>query len=664
MPARAYAPMNLPVLRRESPVTLAQEALWRARKRWQQARLPNRLRVACPVRYRSLGYYQLYSEEVAGIRHRATCHYADAICRGEFPTFANDPAVLGFPPPWNLDFVSGSDWPKIRSERISIIRHDGSDVKTPWDLSRLQFLPVLGKAWKATGDDRYRCAAKELTEHWIENNPVGYGVNWVIAMEAALRAISICLLLDLISPQPMADAWGRKLTTSLWEHLVFIEAHNEFSYIARGNHYLSNIVGLFCLASFLQGPGMAKRRRKYCSLIQREMLVQVYKDGGNYEASLGYHLLTLQMFTTAFIVMRRQHMPMRREFWDRLRRMYQLLAGVSDHNGRIPHIGDCDDGRVELLSDDLEQMLVINHEKRHSLGISSQLAIGEALFDESDKQNRRGGHCADQRIFQKMSQAGLATGPASRHTLYGESGIAIASHDVLKVIFLAMPNAIRGKGSHTHNDKLSLLVSLSGKPLFIDPGTGCYTRDIRIRNQFRSTAAHNSIQLDGEEQNRFSTSPAGVFTINNDAKPTPIDIVEADGLIKMSASHDGYRRLGILHKRTVELGAFAVLKIKDMLSGAGHHNFEMRFYLHQSWHIEVTRNAGKEVSCHISDGRSECKLACGAQHDVVMSSHPTRSSSAYGLLTESTVIIVSGTFQDTIEIDTLLVVPGLKGVQA
>ena len=166
------------------------------------------------------------------------------------------------------------------------VRFDGSDIKVPYELSRLQFLPILGKAYVVTGDERYRENAKRLLSDWMTNNPVGIGVNWSIAMEAALRAMSICFLLNLVSPlRPEEQSWLHTVTRCLWHHLLYIEAHSEFSHLVSSNHYLSSVVGLYCLAEFLDGRGMPARRRAYRQRVESEILRQVYKDGGDYELS-------------------------------------------------------------------------------------------------------------------------------------------------------------------------------------------------------------------------------------------------------------------------------------------------------------------------------------------------------------------------------------------
>jgi heparinase II/III-like protein len=636
----------LAVLQRESPLALAREAFWRARRRWRQIHLKSRLESArCPVVYRPLGYYQLQPHGIDQRSRETILSAADAVCGGWFPWFAYPPVHLGFPPRWNLDFVSGISWPAAPGETVQVVRHDGSDVKIPWDLSRLQFLPVLGKAWRLSGEERYRMAAKELLSDWIEKNPPGAGINWTIAMEAALRAISICLFLDLLTPQPgdQNELWWRRVTTSLWQHLLFIEAHNEFSYFVRGNHYLSNLVGLFCLASFLRGPGIEKRKLSYRTLLEHEMLLQVYEDGGGYEASTGYHLLNLQMFTTGFLLMRCQGIEANPKFSGRLRGMYRFLAALSSRGGRVPHLGDCDDGRIELMVDDLEQMLSPNSNDRYSLRVSGILGVGEALFQETYGGNE--GDAAWYGPFPASAQQRQKDATCRGWVVFPDSGLAVGKEGPLKVVFLAMPNGIMGKGTHTHNDKLSVIVTLDGEEVFSDSGTGCYTRDVQIRNQFRSTSAHNTVQIDGEEQNRFSNSPESVFSIGDDAHATPIAREETPESLMLWASHDGYARLDVRHTRKVKLGSVPLLTMEDCLTGSGPHSFELRFHLHRQWRVKVLQGTGTEVKCFIEGAHSAVELTSRAVVNLQCACIPGRTSTAYGLLVDAQTISVRGSFE-------------------
>ncbi|MGB6472799.1 MAG: alginate lyase family protein [Candidatus Sulfotelmatobacter sp.] len=573
---------------------------------------------------------------------------ADVVCGGGFPWFAYPPAQLGFPPSWNLDFVSGISWPDAPAETLQVVRHDGSDVKVPWDLSRLQFLPVMGKAWRLSGNERYRIAACELLSDWIGKNPTGTGVNWAIAMEAALRSISMCLFLSLLAPEPGEHdtAWWREVATSLWQHLLFIEAHNEFSYFCRGNHYLSNLIGLFCLSSFLDGPGMEKRRRSYRTLLEQEMMLQVYEDGGGYESSTGYHVLNLQMLTAGFLLMKCQSIEPSAEFSGRLRGMYRFLAALASRCGRVPHLGDCDDGRIELTVDDLEQMLVPNPDGRHSLKVSGILGTGEALFGED-----YGGTMADAAWYGSVSNCAenpQPCGARQRCVVFPNSGVAVAREGPLEVVFLAMPNGIMGKGTHTHNDKLSIVVRLKEEEVFSDAGTGCYTRNVKVRNCFRSTSAHNTVQVDGEEQNRFSKSPGSTFIISNDASVAPVEKIETSESLVLCASHDGYARLGVRHTRKLTLCSGPLLTLEDLLTGWGRHDFELRFHLRRQWGVKLLQPTGREVTCIIEGAQSALQLTCRSHVDLQCYCIRGEISPAYGLVVEAHTILVRGSFETAV----------------
>ena len=62
--------------------------------------------------------------------------------------------------------------------------------------------------------------------------------------------------MDLLWPfSEQEKPWIDQMTASLWQHLRFIEAHSEFSFRLRSNHYLSNLAGLTTLSAYLRGPG-------------------------------------------------------------------------------------------------------------------------------------------------------------------------------------------------------------------------------------------------------------------------------------------------------------------------------------------------------------------------------------------------------------------------
>src|SRR6267378_2377528 len=374
------------VLKRESPLTVAREVLWRAHREWNKRRALGRLEHPGHVEFRNVPYYNPDPPALSEHSRALIVAFADEIRAGRYPFLGYGTAELGTRPKWNVDFVSGAEWSYVRRESRECIRHDGSDVKAPYELSRLQFLPVLGKAHVITGDGSYRRTAKDLLSHWIQSNPVPVGVNWTVAMEAALRAISMCFLLTLLSPfRRDEQPWLATVTQSLVQHLLYIEANIEFSYLLTSNHYLSDVVGLYCLSMFLDGEGMTARRLEYRQRIEAEMAKQVYEDGGDYEASTGYQVLVTQLFTTSLLLMRTERSaPPAPAFVERLRMMFRFLNTVASPSGELPQAGDCDDGRTELLVDDLQQMILCPVAERSSLRVSHLLGLGQRLFGEGD----------------------------------------------------------------------------------------------------------------------------------------------------------------------------------------------------------------------------------------------------------------------------------------
>jgi len=597
--------MRLRALAEEPLPKLIGEAAWRGIRSMRQWTFRRAGRMsACPVRFHPIGYYQGLTELDCDHSRKAVLAYAEAVLRGEFPLMGYGIPHLGVTPGWHTDWVSGKSWPVEASEKIVVVRHDGSDVKVPWELSRLQFAPVVAQAYVLTGDGRYRAALKNLLTDWIERNPVGVGVNWTIAMEAALRAISLCLSMELLWPFTGGEQpWLNQMTASLWQHLRFIEAHNEFSFLLRSNHYLSNIVGLTTLSAYL---GLERRREKYARAVQREILLQTYPDGGDREASTGYHVLVAQMGLHSYLVQQRCRGAVDSKFEARLRQMFEWVAALADDAWKLPHLGDCDNGRVELLPDDIDQA------EPHSLCAGSLCRLASSVL--------------------QLPLQGAREGTK----LLPHSGIAVLRSGQASVIFSAMPNGLEGKGSHTHCDKLSIVFRLGGNEVFCDSGSRCYTRSAELRNLDRSTRAHNTVMIDDVDQN---TVGAELFRLGNEARVSPIALLEGGKAVQ--ASHQGYSRWNIEHQRTVELSPCS-LQIVDEVSGANEHLLELRFILGPEWLVYPEIMTGERITCTVGGSR-QLTFQCEAENPLALSVFPAQISREYGAALASTCIRIQTT---------------------
>jgi hypothetical protein len=589
--------MKLQTLRDEPLPMLIKEAGWRAFRSMRKSIFPVAAAKANGAqRFRPIGYYAWQGPLISADERTAVLAYADAVLRGEYPLMGYGSPRLGTRPDWQCDWISEKSWPMEDSRKLRIVRHDGSDVKAPWELSRLQWSPVVAKAYVISGGKKYREATQSLLSDWIADNPPGLGVHWTVAMEAALRGISLCLTMELLWPfTDEEQPWLEQMTASLWQHLRFIEAHNEFSFLLRSNHYLSNVVGLTTLSSYL---GLERRREKYARAVQRELLLQTYNDGGDCEASTGYHFLVAQLGLHAFIVQQQSGVAMAPEFQARLGQMFSWIASLTDDSGKLPHLGDCDNGRVELLMDDIAQASLPAAE-RHSLRTGTLCRLASRLLPDTSHQQK----------------------PVS---VLLESGIAILRSGEASAIFCAMPNGLRGKGSHSHCDKLSVVFRLGPDEVFCDSGSRCYTRSAERRNLDRSTRVHNTLMVDEAEQNIFSADPRMLFQSGNEAAVSQITIIEGG----VRASHQGYSRIGIEHQRTVELGERWML-IVDEVSGTGEHLLDLRFVLGPEWHVSSDKITGEVVGCVI-EGPRRLLLTCEAPQLLRLSTLPAEISREYG----------------------------------
>jgi hypothetical protein len=115
-----------------------------------------------------------------------------------------------------------------------------------------------------------------------------------------------------------------------------------------------------------------------------------------------------------------------------------------------------------------------------------------------------------------------------------------------------------------------------------------YTSDAAARNAFRSTASHNTIMIDGTEQNDIR--PDWLFRMFEAAHPEWMSFDAAASVVRCVARHHGYERLpdAVTHERTFAFEkASGRLAITDRLVGRGSHHIAWHFHLAPGIHAEA-----------------------------------------------------------------------------
>jgi uncharacterized heparinase superfamily protein len=145
----------------------------------------------------------------------------------------------------------------------------------------------------------------------------------------------------------------------------------------------------------------------------------------------------------------------------------------------------------------------------------------------------------------------------------------------LYLCFNASGSGVNGRGSHGHNDALSIEVSAGGQAFIVDPGTYVYSADLARRHEFRSTSCHSTVQIDGKEQNTIDIKTP--FVIGNEANPRVLEWKTNADFDKVVAEHYGY---SVTHRRTVVFDKRERMwLIDDEFFGEGEHLYEARFHL-------------------------------------------------------------------------------------
>ena len=122
-------------------------------------------------------------------------------------------------------------------------------------------------------------------------------------------------------------------------------------------------------------------------------------------------------------------------------------------------------------------------------------------------------------------------------TILPDSGHVVMRHGPDQVVFDCGPLAPRHLPPHAHADALSLVAWFEGEQLLVDRGAFTYSGPQRER--FRSTAAHNTVEIEHQSQCVFW----GDFRASRLPTVELSAVQRVEGAVLVSASHNGYRHL-------------------------------------------------------------------------------------------------------------------------
>jgi hypothetical protein len=500
---------------------------------------------------------------------------ADQLLRGEWEIFGIARTDL-LRPDWFLDPETGRQAPADRyAFRINHrCQEQTGNIKQIWELSRLQHLTLLATAWFLSHDEAYARMVADQLRSWWRENPFLSGVNWTSGIEIGLRLISMTWIRRLM------DGWRE--IAALFERdplaLRQIRWHQQYlaAFWSRGssanNHVIAEAAGqLIASSAFPWFPESGSWRKKSARLLERELMRNTFPSGIGRELASDYQSFVAELVMLAAIEAEAAGFPLSAAVWQRLTAMVDSGAALLDERLRPPRQGDGDQGRALLLDPPAASPW------------PSVLALGEVIFGRLDWWPATQPGAAGSIIGAVLTSAPLVAGrPAERPWHFADAGTTLlrTTGDRDPEIWCRCdggPHGFLSIAAHAHADALSVEVRHGGVDVLADPGTYCYHGEPRWRSYFRSTIAHNTVELQGCSQSRAG----GPFLWLRHANARVLATLDVGDAVEWTGEHDGYLSLDppALHRRHVRLDrASRSVDIVDEISG-GEYNVRLAFHL-------------------------------------------------------------------------------------
>ena len=490
------------------------------------------------------------------------------------------PEVLDFDPV----FLARFPVEELMGNKITILHSSKAmDWKVTWEfedksalwifnLHYFEYLFPLVKAWKDTGEKKYLEKTTEIIGGWIDANPVGRNPAWA-SYTTALRIVTWISYYEYVS-EAVTEEFREKFLLSLHKQYVYLSGHLEKDIL--GNHYFEDLKSLALAAIFFNDEAVFK---KALADFKIECKEEILPDGMHFELSPMYHKIIFEGVLRVAIALRGAGKK-DTEIEDYLQPMLDVAYSFEESLERVPLFNDGGNN----VSKSLEALVKTAEELGYKPVFKGCLKSSGFYIFQKNVEGKKWKLVVDA----------------------GQPG----------------PKYIPG---HAHCDAMSFELFCDGKPVVVNCGT--YAYQCKERAFFRSTAAHNTVMVEGTEQSQCW----GAFRL---AKRSEVRIIDAnDHYIYMEMTDQN----GEIIKRQITFSDN--LKITDKTDGK-----RINAYLH------FLEKPEGENDVLISDG---LKIYCAGIESVGVIKQPYAKD--YGEKKDCYAIQLSGASTISVQI-------GMKGL--
>jgi uncharacterized heparinase superfamily protein len=380
-----------------------------------------------------------------------------------------------------------------------------------------------------------------IASSWCEQNPTGKEMGWH-PFFLSLRIVNWLkyLVRNAARAEELGDGAGiNQILASLRIQVLSLESRLERELLA--NHLLKNAKALMFAGALLEAPESERWRVLGQHLLREQVAEQILPDGGHIERSPMYHawildhMLDIQNLFASYPPDAPECVS---EVTNGVERMTQYLRQIIHPDGEIPLLNDSQLGVTRPTAKILEEA---GGSEAHTCQSSTEVRV--------------------------LSDTGYAVIRDRNSRSF--------------LIFDCGPLGPDYQPGHGHCDVLSYELTLHGQRLIVDTGVSSYEQGPE-RHYERSTAAHNTIRVDGGEQ---ADIWAG-FRVGRRPSASRIRHGQFTNLQFVQGAHFGYRHLGIVHSRAIVHLDMNSWLFVDRVRGKGIHSVESFIHFHPSIDVQ------------------------------------------------------------------------------
>ena len=330
---------------------------------------------------------------------------------------------------------------------------------------------------------------------------------------------------------------------------LFAQAHllsRRLEYHLMGNHLLENGFALLIAALYFRHE---RWLRKGIKLVQATLNTQILDDGGHNERSPMYHQILLDRLLTVLLALQTDKWHNDDSFLafliQKAVQMLDWLSTITFRNGDLPMVNDATSGMAPTtvqLWQKADRILSTSYDREATVDVGSE----------------------------------------RRKSLRNTSGYQMFRQDRYELFVDAGAIGPGNQPGHAHADTFSFVLYVDNQPIIVDSGTSTYQTGQR-RNWERSTAAHNTVEVSGLN----SSEVWAAFRVGRRASVT----VMRNTKTALTARHDGYRPLNIIHQRSWSVEPANLIIVDRLLTGANELSAGetgiARFHFHPGIDIQI-----------------------------------------------------------------------------